>query len=544
MKTKSFLLVLFGLLLIAIGCKSDDGSTAPPDETLNLTEIIVSSPVTNIILEIQGNSVQLGFTALDQNGDEMTGITPNWESSNTLVATVNSQGFVNLLGTGVVMITASSGDISGNIQLTISNNAFEDITGPGLLFFRNINIVDIEMGNISQSRDVLINEDVIEDISETGTITPPSEAIIIDGTGRYLMPGLSDAHAHVFRQTDFHQYMANSVTSIIDMGRIGDVNPATAPGPSWKQGVINGTVEGPNYYPSVLARGQAPGLVVTNAQEAIDLVNAWNAYDFIKAYDTVPEDALEALVTEGATHDMTVIGHANRILGIATSFEKGQKMIAHAEEYVWAHFVNQSQSEIDAAIAMTLNANAYVTATLSTFEAISMVWGMNQSGYDALKARPGYEFLHPSYKNSWDFQFNNTYNQPGSQQGNFLFQVQFVEDFHNAGIPLLLGTDVPIVGMMPGFSIHEEIRLLQAAGLSTADILRIGTQNFGTFVKDHSRYNTSFGLVREGYRADLVLLDANPLDNLATLRNPLGTMVNGKMYSRTYLQEKLELLRN
>lgn len=535
---KNYSLLLITIFLILINCKKEEDSV---QESV-LTTISVTAPFSSTYFGVFNNSFQLTARSFDQHGNPFVNDTYIWSSSNDDIATVDDNGNVLLLSTGDVIFTAEANNISGNVSISILET-FQ----AGTTVFTNVNVVDVMNGLIINNKDVTIVNDKIESVTNAGSIAIPHGANVINGTGKYLMPGLSDAHVHVSFETDFYQYLANSVTSVIDMGKLNATTPSQSPRLVWKYGIINGTVEGPNYYPSALARniGSNQNLIVSNAQQANNYVDLWHEFDFIKSYSFVPEDAFNALLNRTQLYNMNVIGHANRNIGMTQVLSRGQKMIAHAEEYLYTHFVNQNQAEIDDAITKTLNSSAFVTASLATYEAISKVWGLNNVGYDELKARPGYRYTHPAYKNSWNNQFNNAYNQPGSIDAQLAFQLVFIKNFHDAGVPLLLGTDSPgIIGLPGGFSLHEEMRLLSQAGISNADILKIGTANFGIFMKTYSRNQENFGQVSNGFRADLVLLENNPISDLSTLRTPIVVLVRGKVYTQTYLNQKLEPLIN
>ena len=510
-------------------------------ETANLNSIVVTSPIESTYLGISDDQVQLEAMSYDQFGNAFQNVSYQWSTSDDNIATVDQNGLVTLLSSGDVEITAQANNISGTVSLSILGR-----NKAGKTVFVNVSVIDVMSGTVLPAKDVYVIDDFIESITDTGSQTIPSDATEIDATGKFIMPGLGDAHVHVFFETDFYQYLANSVTSIIDMGNSSAATPEQSPALDWKFGVIDGSLEGPNFYPSVLVRGIGNGRVANNAEEARAIVDIWHEYDFIKSYSFVPEDAFDALLSHGQNYGINVIGHANRNIGMTEVLSRGQKMIAHAEEYLYTHFNGQTTDAlIDDAVSKTLNAGAYVTGTLSTYEAISKVWNLNTAGYDELKLRPGVEFTNPAYKPGWDNQFNNVYNQPGSIESGLDFQLVYIKRFHDAGIPILLGTDSPrVIGLPSGFSIHEDMRLLSQAGISNADILRIGTSNFGEFIKRDSRNKEDFGQVAVGYRADLVLLDTNPISDLSTLRTPVGVMVRGKWYSREYLNEQLEKLRN
>lgn len=523
------------VFIIQVACKQDK----IVEDLSKIERIVVSSPKTNILFDGSETNYKLTAKAYSSNGNLITDIKFDWQSSNTTVASVNQDGLVTILGGGSTNISATFEGITDDVDINVVT-PFEG----GNTLFKNVSVVDVESGTVIEAQNVLVHNDKIVEIGSSSTSIPDNTKVI-DGMGKYLMPGITDAHVHVVLQSDFIKYLYNGITSVIDMGF-----PSTRSDPppvlDWKREIIAGVIDGPNYYPSIMIRGPQDNgrVVVSNSNEARIAVDSHKDFDFIKAYSLVPRDAFLALADEGKKYKLSVIGHGNRNMGLQSILESGQVMIAHAEEYLYTFYSGIQPDRTQEAINLTLNAGAYVTATLSTYEAISKVWGQNNAGYSELLQRPGYEYLDQSYKTRWENQYLNVFNQPGSLHQNLVFQREFVKEFNDAGIPLLLGTDSPgIVGQHAGFSIHEEIRNLSEAGLDNTSILKIATMNFGDFVKQHSRYDEDFGQVKINYRSDLILLSNNPLEDLNTLKHPLGVMVRGKWYGESTLQSLLDELK-
>ncbi|MBV6506469.1 MAG: hypothetical protein ILNGONEN_02046 [Syntrophorhabdaceae bacterium] len=239
---------------------------------------------------------------------------------------------------------------------------------------------------------------------------------------------------------------------------------------------------------------------------------------------------------------MAVIGHGVREPGMRGILAAGQVMIAHAEEYIYTHFNNTFDATlIPAAVEMTAKAGAYVTTTLSAYETIMLQWG-NPAGLEALLARPEVRYVRPSWVSEW--RSSQRYiNNAGNLQPAYEFQKRFVKAFHGAGVPLLLGTDTPTIpGIVPGFGIHQDLRNLVSAGLRPYDAIKAGTRNAGEFIGKFVPGAEPFGTIAVGKRADLILLEANPLQDVANIAKRRGVMIRGRWLSEQTLQGLLNEL--
>jgi hypothetical protein len=208
-------------------------------------------------------------------------------------------------------------------------------------------------------------------------------------------------------------------------------------------------------------------------------------------------------------------------------------MLAHAEQLRPRFGVPLTRTRADSLVDWFREYGAWLTPTLSTFEAITETWGsptrLEQYVSDGRAAR-----VPASTIDAW--RRNNYHTQPGSVVPHFESYKEATRRLIRAGVPMLAGTDGPgIPGMIPGVAIHEELRILQALGMTRFDALATATSNAGRIITTYVSGATPFGTVSVGARADLLIVAANPLDDLATLRSPESVVRLGRLYSAAQL---------
>ncbi|MGH7491157.1 MAG: amidohydrolase family protein [bacterium] len=412
----------------------------------------------------------------------------------------------------------------------------EDVTG--VITFVNVNVVPMTEERIIPGQSVIVRDGKIEKIGAVDQIAIPDGSHRVDGAGKYLMPGLADMHTHIYYQEDLLPYLANGVTTVLNMG-----SPAAIL--QFREQVRRGEILGPAIFASAFVDGAGNrGWIVRTPEEArTDVRDIKNqGWDFIKVYNSIDAEVFKALMEEAKQQGLAVIGHGVRAPGMQGILQAGQVMIAHAEEYIYTHFQNRfDASQIPAAIAMTKSAGAYVTTTLSAYETIMLQWG-NPAGLETLLARPEMKYVRPSWLNEWRSSNRYTRNS-GSLAAAYEFQKRFVKDFQDAGIPLLLGTDTPTIpGIVPGFGIHQDLRNLASSGLTPYEAIAAGTRNAGEFINRFVASSEPFGTIEVGKRADLILVQENPLANIEHVSKRIGVMVRGRWLSETKLRQMLEAL--
>jgi cytosine/adenosine deaminase-related metal-dependent hydrolase len=239
-----------------------------------------------------------------------------------------------------------------------------------------------------------------------------------------------------------------------------------------------------------------------------------------------------------------VIGHAPRNLGIEALFEERQYALAHAEEFIYDR--NNSSRDylnvvprIPSLTRSMVRTETWLMPNLTAFKII----GLQVQNLAPILARPEMRFLPSAYRTGWGPATNPYTNRFPREQGPGImarFEVlqQLAKGFQSGGVRMVVGTDALNTGVVPGFSVHDELAELVAAGLTPYQALRAGTANAAEFL---GVQNTS-GTVAAGRKADLVLLDANPLTDIANTRRITGVMLRGRWFSRAEIAGMLETL--
>lgn len=414
-----------------------------------------------------------------------------------------------------------------------------------LTVFVHVNVVPMDQERLLLDQSVLVEDGTIRAINSHLGI--PAGARVIDGHGtEYLSPGLADMHEHSTTSRDMPLFLANGVTTVLNMGGatysfVDQVVPR----------LNSGALPGPHTYLALRVDGtpEFGQLVVTTQAQARAVVGLakTNGYDFIKVYDNLAPDVFQAFIDEGRKQGLPVVGHGVTRVGIERQLQAGQLMVAHAEEYLYTVFFpagadvgNRAPqlAQIPAAVAFTKRDGAFVTADLNTYATISRQWGKPEV-VKAFLNMPTVRYLDPDDRIAWRFGGYDT--RAGSLDARLQFLQKFVKALDEAGVPLITGTDTPsLPGLVPGFSLHQDLYALEEAGLSRFEVLSAATRIPGQFIAKAKPSEQHFGTIAIGNRADLILSAANPLEHLSTLEHPLGVMAKGHWYSAVKLKELLE----
>lgn len=411
--------------------------------------------------------------------------------------------------------------------------------------FVAVNVVPMDRERVLRDRTVLVEDGRIVAIGRK--VAVPKGARIVDGAGRaFLSPGLADMHMHADTAEALKVYLANGVTSVLNMGGaspefVAQLRPA----------VNAGKRPGPHVYVAFIVDGSPRygHFFVTTPEEARWAVRLakTNGYDFIKVYNDLSPACFQALVDEGRAQHLPVVGHGVRSVGLERQLDAGQLMVAHAEEFLYTVFKTAPDAppgsapdpaQIPGAIAFVLRDRAFVTADLNTYATIARQWG-RPDVVDAILHGPELRYVGPANRIYW--KHSDYQKRSGSLDATTAFLARFVKAMSDAGVPLITGTDAPTIpGLAPGYSLHDDLDALQRAGLTRYQALAAATRTPGEMMHRAQPDAAPFGTVAVGSRADLVLSAGNPLEDLATLRQPLGVMANGRWYARADLQALLD----
>jgi hypothetical protein len=409
----------------------------------------------------------------------------------------------------------------------------------------------MDTNRVLRDQTVLVQGDKIAAIGSS--IVVPTDATVIDGRGSAcLSPGLADMHIHTDTVEDMKLFLANGVTTVLNMGHASEgfmdhVRPA----------INSGELPGPHVYVGLLVDGSAQfdNLFVTTPAEARAIVDIakTNGYDFIKVYNDLSPACFRAIIEEGKRRHIRIIGHGVTRVGIEKQLAMGQIMVAHTEEFLYTVFSHPDLSapnpasldptppdgaDIPRFIAFLKLDKAFVTADLNTYATIARQWG-KPDVLQAFMRSPDLRYLSPIRRIKWSR--SDYVERTGSVDANLAFLKRFTKNMADAGVLLITGTDTPsIPGLVPGYSLHDDMDALEAAGLTRYEILAAATRAPGELIRRSLLGSEPFGTIAVGNRADLVLSATDPLDDLSTLRKPLGVMVKGKWYSEGDLQALLD----
>ncbi len=413
-------------------------------------------------------------------------------------------------------------------------------TDVGATAFVDVNVVPMDSERVLQRQTVLVQEGRISAIGRDLPLPPGTR--IISGHGRaYLSPGLADMHTHSATRADLAVYLANGVTTVLNMGGASSefmdgVRPA----------VNEGRIPGPHVYAAFRVDGSPRygNFVVTTPDEARAVVALarTNGYDFIKVYNDLSPECFAALIEAGQREHMAIVGHGITRVGLERQLAAGQVLVAHTEEFLYTTFgalgdAAPSAALIPGAIAFIRRSGAYVTADLNTYQTIARQWGQPRV-LESLMHEDAVRYVSPAQRLAW--RAGDYSGRPGTLAAKVAFLRRFTRAMSDAGVPLVTGTDAPsIAGLAPGYSLHQDLRALQEAGLTRYQALAAATRVPGEFVHAYVPGSDRFGTVAPGSRADLVLSAANPLADLSTLGKPVGVMARGTWYPAARLRQLL-----
>jgi imidazolonepropionase-like amidohydrolase len=266
----------------------------------------------------------------------------------------------------------------------------------------------------------------------------------------------------------------------------------------------------------------------------------------VKLHGVLSREAYARLNAVARREGIRVVGHAPRNLGVAAMFEERQYAVAHTEEFLYDQNnssrdrdLPQVEARIPELARSMAETRTWLMPNLTAFKII----GLMAQDLDAVLARPEMRFMPRTVRQGWG-PATNPYtarfgkeSYPGILARYQLLQ-KLVAAFRGEGVRLLIGTDAMNTGVVPGFSTHDELGELVAAGLTPFEALRAATANAAEFLA----ITDQRGVVAVGQNADLVLLDANPLENIANSRRIAGVILRGQWLSRSDIARMLDQL--
>ena len=419
--------------------------------------------------------------------------------------------------------------------------------------FSDVNVLTMEATESIDNRTVVVTDGRIAAIGLPGDVEVPPDAVVIEASGRYLMPGLTEMHGHVpgiddpqYLEDVLFLYVANGVTTVRGMqGREGHLE--------LRGQIDRHEVLGPRFITSGPALN---GNVVDGPDEARQFVldQADAGYDFIKLLRGLSRAEFDAAVQAAAEVGTHVAGHVSEDVGVARALAARQATIDHLDgfpQYLLPPEVDQSaidpgfygvnildridEDRIAQLAREAREAGVWIVPTNTMIANVALP----SPSAEELGARPQMAYLPPALVQGWveskQRRVGPINRSPGDGERLIDLRNRIVKALHDEGVGLLLGSDAPQTFNVPGYSLQRELSVMVDAGLSPYEALRMGTVAPAEFFEAEHE----FGRIAAGLAADLVLVAGNPLEDVGAAARPLGVMVRGRWLDRERLDEGL-----
>ena len=405
------------------------------------------------------------------------------------------------------------------------------------------------------SEDILSNQDIKIEGDRIISITPHGQTIaadvVIDGAGKYVIPGLSEMHAHIpvaqegedeaVRETLF-LYLANGITTI--RGMLGDPYHLTL-----KKQVHTNEFPSPRIYTSSPSLN---GNSITTPEEARQKVTQYkqDGYDFLKIHPGIRKDVFDEMAKTARQVGIEFSGHVPADVGIDHAIASGYASIDHLDGYVeglaplenrdqggffgilLADQANEERIRILASATKVKGTAVVPTQTLMTR------W-LSPKAPELMVQEPEMAYIPGSLRFSWrqsKQQMLERLNYSPELYDQFIsIRQKLLRSLHQEGVLILLGSDAPQVFNVPGFSIHHEMQSMVDAGLTNYEVLESGTVNVAEFFQSADQ-----GTIEAGKIADLVLLNDNPLTDISNASQIEAVVYRGHLLSQKDIQKRLE----
>lgn len=413
-----------------------------------------------------------------------------------------------------------------------------------------VHVVPMDRERVLQNRDVLVAGRRIEAVAPAGTLALDDGVRRVDGGGGWLMPGLYEMHAHVPGDADSTDrvltlFLVNGVTTV--RGMLGAPQHLA---------LREALAEGRRLGPRLITSGPSfNGRSVTSPAQAAQRVREQAAagYDFLKIHPGLTREQFDALVEAARDADIPFAGHVSAEVGLARALEAGQDSIDHLDAYFpalvadGADLTGREPGFFGMALADVIDEDKI--APLARRTAAAGVWNVpTQTLIENLAstvpgatmaAQPAMRYMPAATVARWQEVKDSVLNGPDYDADKAALGVRLrralILALHEAGAGLLLGSDAPQIFNVPGFATHEELALMVASGLTPYEALATGTVNPARYFGEDGKR----GRIAPGYAADLVLLGANPLEDIANVTRIEGVVRQGRWLSRERLDTML-----
>jgi len=420
--------------------------------------------------------------------------------------------------------------------------------------FINVNVIPMTSDIVLQAKTVLISDNRIVLVGDVKSTPVAEDVIVVDGTDRFLIPGLSEMHGHIpgvgsaSLERVLHLYVVNGITRV--RGMLGQASHL-----GLRQQILQGEVLGPRL---VTSGPSFNGRSVNSPQQAHRMVTEQHAagYDFLKIHPGLTLEEFDAIAETAKELDIPFAGHVPADVGIRRALAAGIATIDHLDGYMQtlipAHedpsggfegffglmLADQAdEKKIANIVDETCRAGVWNVPTQSLFEHV-----VSGELAEDMSDWPEMRYMPEATVRQWVQSKNSVVLDDGyrlkTANRAILLRRYIIKALQDRGCGLLLGSDAPQIFNVPGFAIHRELRMLVDSGLTPYEALLTGTVNPARFLGQ----SDVVGTIVAGQEADLVLLDANPLDDISATRRVHGVMLRGRWIAKAEIRQILDPL--
>lgn len=426
----------------------------------------------------------------------------------------------------------------------------------GVFVIQNVSVIPMNKETVLENQDVFVADGKITHIGPTAEKEPGKEALIIDGVGKFLIPGLAEMHAHMPRGEDtaamkdmLELFVLNGVTTI--RGMLGD--PVHL---ELKAQLSKGEITGPHFYAA------APGLsggTVKSVKDADSLVRKYKneGYDLLKLLPGLTPENFNAIVKTAKEVNIPFAGHVSYDVGIWNAIAAGYASVDHMDGFVESlvpgiekipehkrglfglHIARQADlSKIDTLVKALQQHNIWVVPT----EALPERWFTPLRTAEAFSKDPEMVYMNESVLNNWVKAKNNIMADPLYDSAGAVALIALRKKILKAcsdnDVGIVSGSDAPQVFDVPGFSLHQELKYMADAGLTPFEVLQTSTVNAGAYFN-----NPGSGVIKPGSVSDLILLNGNPLNDITQTSSIAGVMIGKQWLPQDVIAQRLEALK-
>lgn len=422
--------------------------------------------------------------------------------------------------------------------------------------FVNVNVVPMDSERVLAGQTVLVRGETVVEVGPASKVKVPAGALRVDGRGKYLMPGLAEMHGHLphpstpapVADSILLLFVANGVTTV--RGMFGFPNHVQLRERAARNELLSPTL----YVAGPALSGQS--VQSASAADALVREHKQAGYDLLKVHEGLSREAYDRIVATANELKIPFGGHVAEGVGLLHAIKSKQSSVEHMDGYLEALEADDSpirdadpqtraqkllqhldERKLPALAAATRDAGIWVTPTQALWQTF-----FSSESTESLKQRPELKYVPPQMVAGWVKQRANMQQQGGPPPADAARIIQLrdriLKALADANAPLLLGSDAPQLFSVPGFSLHREMQAMAKAGLTPYQILASGTLNPARYWNAENE----FGTVQAGRRADLILLDADPLKDISNVARRSGVMLRGRWLPEAELRRMLDAL--